>query len=247
MRIAIYTCVTNNYDNIVAPLIVTKGVDYLFFSDGSVVAPTPWENIPIDDLHAGKDANRYIKIMPHLNSRLSEYDLTIYVDGAIDVIGDLTSLLDKVVKTSGDLFMYQHPSRNCVYLEARSCIENRQAPIRETSELMKKFRGEGIPKNYGLYEAGVIIRKPSKAVKKFMEVWWSIYISGVKRDQLALIYALWKTSFQVHSLGMPDHRREQLYFRCRFGHNGDFIKRYFLWFIWRPLMKFIINMKLISL
>jgi hypothetical protein len=247
MRAAVYTCVTNNYDYIAAPAVITNEVDYLCFSDGSVTAPTPWENIRIDDAYSGKDANRYIKIMPHLNPRLSNYDLTIYVDGVIDVIGDLTPLIKTIEKASGNLFMYKHPLRNCVYLEARSCVESMKVSIKAISKLIRQFKMDGLPENFGLFEGGVIIRKSSSEVKKLMEVWWSIYLSGVKRDQLGLIYAIWTTGLEVHSLGTPDHRQNQIYFRCRSGHTGDFIRRYFAWFIWRPVIGFMIDIKLLRL
>lgn len=247
MRVAVYTCVTNNYDYIAAPTALTNGVDYLCFTDGSVIAPIPWENIHIDDAYSGKDANRYIKIMPHLNPRLASYDLTIYIDGVIDVVGDLTSLINGVENSSGNFFMYKHPLRNCVYLEARSCIESMKGSIKGISKSINQFKLEGLPENYGLFEGGVIIRKPSARVKKLMEEWWGIYLSGVKRDQLGLIYALWKTGLEVHSLGAPDHRLAQIYFKCRPGHEGDFLRRYFAWLIWRPVVGFLIDMKLIKL
>lgn len=247
MKIAIYTCVTNSYDAVIQPTVNSYGVDYLCFNDGSIKVPAPWKDIRIDDTYSGKDANRYIKILPHLNSCLSEYDLTIYVDGSIDVVGDLSSLTRYIAAASGEFFLYKHPRRSCVYLEARSCIEGMQAPIKETTRLMKKFRSEGLPENLGLFECGVIIRKSSKEVNQLMIAWWDTYQSGVKRDQIALIYALWKSSALIQSLGVPDHRFEQRYFRCKSGHSRDFFRRHLAWWIWRPLIGLMINFKVIEL
>lgn len=247
MRIAVYTCVTNSYDYVDAPAVITKGVDYLCFTDGSINAPIPWENIKIEDAYSGKDANRYLKILPHLNPRLNEYDLTIYVDGVISIAGNLTPLIERIEKAPGNFFMYKHPIRDCVYSEARSCIQSMKASIQDVTKLTRQFRLEGLPENYGLFEGGVIIRRPSSEVKKLMEVWWNIYLAGVKRDQLGLIYAVWKTGLKVHSLGAPDHRFAQIYFKCRPGHAGDFLRRYFAWLIWRPVVGFLIDMKLIKL
>jgi hypothetical protein len=247
MKAAVYTCVTNGYDIVSAPIVRTAGLDFLCFNDGSISVPSPWEDVRIDGTYSGKDANRYIKILPHLNSRLIEYDLTIYVDGVIEVVGDLTSLIEQVMVDSGDIFLYEHPRRSCVYLESRACIEGMKAPIKVTSQLIKKFRLEGLPENLGLFEGGVIIRKPSKDVNQLMNAWWDTYITGMKRDQLALIYAQWKTGALIQSLGVPDHRIEQRYFRCRSGHSGDFFRRHFAWWIWRPLIGFLIDLKVIKL
>jgi hypothetical protein len=247
MKVAVYTCVTNGYDVVSAPIVRTAGVDFLCFNDGSISVPSSWENVCIDGTYSGKDANRYIKILPHLNSRLIEYDLTIYVDGAIEIVGDLTPLIQQVEAASGDIFLYQHPRRSCVYMEARACIKRMKAPIKLTSQLIKKYRSEGLPENLGLFEAGVMIRKPSKEVNRLMIAWWNEYIRWVKRDQLALIYAMWKTGIVIQSLGIPDHRFEHRYFRCKPGHSGDFLLRNFARWIWRPLIGLLIYFKVIKL
>ena len=247
MKVAVYTCVTNGYDVVSAPTTKAVGVDYLCFNDGSIRVPRDWEDIQITKDYSGKDANRYIKILPHLNARLAEYDLTVYVDGAIEVVGDLTTLIQQVVAASGEVFLYKHPRRSCVYLEARACIEGMKAPIKATSQLMNKFRSEGVPENLELFEGGVIIRKTSKEVNRLMSAWWDNYLSGVKRDQLALIYAIWKTGVVIQSLGIPDHRVAQRYFRCRYGHSGDFFRRHFAWWIWRPIVGALIDSKIVKL
>lgn len=247
MKVAVYTCVTNGYDAVSAPTVKTAGVDYLCFNDGSIHVPLGWEDIRITKGYSGRDANRYIKILPHLNSRLAEYDLTVYVDGAIEVVGDLTTLIQQVVMASGEVFLYKHPRRSCVYLEARACIESMKAPIKATSQLMNKFRSEGVPENLGLFEGGVIIRKPSEEANRLMSAWWDVYLSGVKRDQLALIYAIWRTGIVIQSLGIPDHRIEQRYFRCRYGHSGDFLLRHFAWWVWRPIVSALISLKIVKL
>jgi Protein of unknown function (DUF616) len=247
MKVAVYTCITNGYDTILAPKFINKGVDYLCFNDGSIRVPAGWSNIKLSDQYSDRDANRYIKILPHLNADLSEYDLTIYVDGSIGVVGDLTKLIQEVSESSGEIFLYEHPRRSCVYQEARACIEGMKAPILATSQLLNKFRKEGIPKNSGLFEGGVIVRKKSNAVNSLMLAWWDAYLSSVKRDQLALVYAIFKSRIAVQSLGLPDHRITQEYFMCREGHKGDFFRRHFAWWVWRPVVGALIDLRLINL
>jgi hypothetical protein len=247
MKVAVYTCVTNGYDVILAPKAFTEGVDYLCFNDGSILVPAGWSDIKLFDQYSGRDANRYIKILPHLNADLSEYDLTIYVDGSIEVVGDLTKLIKEVSESSSEIFLYEHPRRSCVYQEARACIEGMKAPIFATSHLLSKFRKEGMPKNSGLFEGGVIVRKKSNDINSLMQAWWNAYQSGVKRDQLALVYAMFKSGMAVQSLGLPDHRITRKYFRCREGHKGDFFRRYFIWLVWRPLVGALIDLKIINL
>lgn len=247
MNVAVYTCVTNGYDEVLPPATITAGVDYLCFNDGSIRVPAGWSDLKITVNYSDRDANRYVKILPHLNACLARYDLTIYVDGSIEIVGDLTALIQQVAVSSGNIFLYEHPRRSCVYQEARACVEGMKAPILATSQLLKRFQEEGMPRNLGLFEGGVIIRKKSDELNKLMLAWWNVYQSSVKRDQLALIYAMWKNEMTVQSLGLPDHRTSQNYFRCRVGHQGDFFLRHFAWWVWRPVIGALIQLRLIDL
>lgn len=247
MKVAVYTCITDGYDELRSPRVLTKDVDYLCFNDGSIYVPEPWLDIRTDFPYSGKDVNRYVKILSHAIPQLALYDLTIYIDGAIEIVGDLAPLIKHVISANGHTFLYEHPSRTCVYREARACVESMKAPIAGTIKLMEQYRKEGMPKNYGLFEGGIIARKKDKKAERLMDKWWETYLNDVKRDQLALIYSSWKTSVAITSLGLPDHRIEKRYFCCNSGHNGDIIRRYFAWWIWRPVTSALIDCKLIKL
>lgn len=247
VRVAVYTCVTNGYDEVSPPTVLTPSVDYLCFNDGTIKPPAPWQDIKIDSAFAGKDANRHIKILPQLNNRLKYYDLTIYVDGAIEIVGDLAPLVRSVLCADGQTFMYEHPRRNCVYLEARACVESMKAPLAKTSKLLASYRKKGMPAEFGLFEGGVIIRKLGSGFEPLMEVWWQTYLSGVGRDQLALMYSSWESGIPIQSLGKPDHRFQQVYFRSKSGHKGDLAKRYFAWWVWRPIVSALIGLKIVKL
>ena len=247
MKIAVYTCITNSYDEISTPFSNSSGVDFICFNDGSIRVPEPWDNVKINFSHIGRNANRYIKILPHLNEKLKNYDLTIYIDGSIQVVGDLTPLIQQVQSADGGTFMYEHPDRNCIYLEARACVESMKAPFAETSKLLARYRKKGMPQAFGLFEGGIIIRKRGLEFERLMEAWWRTYIDGVGRDQIALMYSSWETGMSIYSLGKPDHRFDRRYFYCKPGHKGDFIKRHFAWWIWRPIIRVMIRLKIISL
>ncbi len=247
MKVVVYTCVTKGYDTLSVPITLTAGVDYLCFNDGSISVPAPWIDIRISDDYAGKDANRYIKILPQLNSRLAQYDLTIYVDGAVEIVGDLTSLINRVEMDSGQIFMYEHPVRNCAYVEARACVATLKASVSMVSLTLARFRKEGVPEKFGLFEACIIIRKPSSDLARLSMVWWEAYMSGIKRDQIALTYSRWSTGISVQSLGPPDHRVGHHYFRLKTGHAKDLITRQFAWWVWRPFINVLIDIKLIKL
>ena len=247
MRVAVYTCVTGGYDEVSPPAVLTAGVDYLCFNDGSVRVPAPWQDLKITDKYSGKDANRYIKILPQLDNKLRNYDLTIYVDGSIEIVGDLAPLIRSVQCTEGQTFMYEHPRRNCVYLEARACVKSMKASLRQTSRLLARYRKKGMPERFGLFEGGIIVRRMDSEFNALMESWWKAYLIGVGRDQLALMYSSWETGIPIQSLGKADHRFDQLYFRSKPGHKDDFVKRYFAWYVWRPIVSVLLFLKIAKL
>ena len=60
---------------------------------------------------------RAIKILPH--RYLSEYDISIWVDGNILIKDDLNTFLNKECNTENNIFIPQHPIRQCIYDEAK--------------------------------------------------------------------------------------------------------------------------------
>lgn len=89
-RIVCYTCITGGYDKLKQPQVVTQDVDYVCFTDNERLSSTVWQmrRIP-DELKHLSDVKkqRIIKICPH--RYLAEYDVSIWVDGNIQVKNDL--------------------------------------------------------------------------------------------------------------------------------------------------------------
>lgn len=120
MKIAVYTCITNAYDPLYPPVYVDHRLDYYYFSDSSSNLVEPWKFKPIDLRHLNaKDQNRYIKMHP--NKVLPEYDVTLYIDGSIQIVGDIYEMITKALQLKGDIFLYDHPFRDCIYREAAVC------------------------------------------------------------------------------------------------------------------------------
>ena len=60
----------------------------------------------------------------------------------------------------------------------------------------------GIPRHFGLFECGMIVTDLKNATAKHLyRDWYKEYMNGVKRDQQALIYVLWKNGLSVDSIG----------------------------------------------
>jgi len=122
-------------------------------------------------------------------------------------------MVTKALQLEGDIFLYDHYERNCIYSEAAACAHCSLDWIWTIARQMRQYSREGYPVNNGLYESGVILRRNTDRVSKIMEYWWLEYSQGAKRDQLSLIYVCWKLGFPISSMGRSDPRFTHRYLR----------------------------------
>ena len=210
--VIIYTCITGSYDELWAPTVVDPGVIYLCFTDFKMTAVPPWQIIDISYLKLdAKDRNRYVKMYPH--RFLPKHDISLYVDGSVKIVGNVRELALTATGQREDIFLYDHPQRNCVYDEAAACAHFAHDWIWRISIQMRRYRRLGYPFNHGLFEAGVIIRRDSEQVRRMMDAWWSEYLIGAKRDQLSLPFVAWTLGVALGSLGSSDPRTSQRYLK----------------------------------
>ena len=204
-RIAIYTCVFGKYDKIIEPDVFPDNCDYYIITDNDVPETSSWKKMNIDSLQdtiknmTNAEKNRYFKILPH--KVFSDYKYSIYIDGNIQVISDLTEYIHYLGKTG--VGFHLHPGRCCVYEEAQAVLIYKK----ETKENIKKhiehLEAEKMPRYYGMCECNVIVREHHNPVcKKLMSEWWEEYITYAKRDQLSLPYVLYKNQIPVFEVAV---------------------------------------------
>ncbi len=205
-RIAVYTAIFGEIDNLIEPLVKPPEVDYYVITDCNVKKNSLWKKIDVSNYSFPKNItnqlkNRYCKLFP--DEFISGYDYSIYVDGNILVVSDLS----KLVKNIGDysIGIFTHPSRDDLYVEAAAVIYLNNATGKEVKKQILAYKNEGFPKNYGLFENSLIVRRQNdNEVKKIMMDWWIQLNTYTKRDQLSFMYVLWKNGFDksfVFSLG----------------------------------------------
>jgi hypothetical protein len=151
----------------------------------------------------------------HPHKVLGEYDVSLYIDGSIRVVGDVHELILNSFGSLASVYMYEHPARRCVYREAEIVSSISHDWIWNIAKQMRRYRREGFPTDYGLFEANVIIRRHDDAMERLMTKWWDEYLRGVRRDQLSLTYCAWKESVEIRSLGLSDARFTNRYFSFR--------------------------------
>ena len=191
----IYTCITGGYEAIMPLTHRQPGFDYICFTDNSGQTSSFWQLRPIPDellnLSSVKQ-QRIIKICPH--RYLSEYDESIWIDGAIDVLSNPNNFIERYCSDKNkSVFIRRHPCRDCIYEEASACIRLKKDTSTNINPQLDKYREEGFPKHFGLVESNIIYRRHNNPYcVKLMELWANELISGSHRDQLSFNYALWK-------------------------------------------------------
>lgn len=212
-KLIVYTCVTGGYDTLNNPCFVTPNCKYVCFTDNPSLKSDIWETRQIPAMALQLDnirKNRYVKLHPHL--LFPEYECSIYIDGNISITGDVNTFITTCNLERCSIVIPKHPWRNCIYEEAQECIKRGKDIPEHIMPQIQRYKNEGFPDKYGLTQNNIIVRRHNdEACVRIMEEWWSELLTGSYRDQLSLMYVLWKhPDFCIHTL--PDTTCNSEYF-----------------------------------
>ncbi len=207
-RIAIYTCIIGNYDKILEPVFCPDNCDFYLITDmdrklkGSI-----WKQVLINPGKYGisemsnTEINRFFKMHPYVV--FDKYKYSIYIDGNVRVISDLTELINKIPGCG--IAVHSHSKRDCVYEEAKTILALGKDSEKNIKRHLTYLKKVGFPEHYGLLECNIIARKHNVPLcKKLMEDWWHDFLNLSKRDQMALPYVLYRngiTTKEIATLG----------------------------------------------
>jgi hypothetical protein len=198
----VYTCITGNYELPKVPLVIPSNYNFVLFSD-TIKQCEGWDvrSIPeeLKNRYDNPEINRYIKFHP---ASFFDTDYSLYIDGNVKFVAGISSILNANACESG-LWMFDHPSRNCIFQEADACIKIKKGNCVEIVKQIDRYKEEGMPQNYGLKEATAIFTemKNHLAISLLNDWWNEYYLSFSKRDQLALPYILWKRGLTLDQIG----------------------------------------------
>lgn len=204
----VYTSIFGRYDSLEEPLFVPDNCKFYIITDQDIPNDSIWEKITVEDKIPNFDKmndiqkNRFCKMHPHILFPNTRY--TIYIDGNVCPVTDLTEFINRC--TEYGMALHLHQNRQCVYKEIDVC----QIGGKASKEALKEFKGfleeNHFPHNYGLLECNVIVRDNNNLVcRNIMEEWWQLFEQmNAKRDQLSFVYVLFKHNikpFEVATLG----------------------------------------------
>jgi O-antigen biosynthesis protein len=204
----VYTAISGDYDSLKQPAAQNADCEFVCFTDSDWPARIGAWRVqrfaPDPALHPRMRAKRP-KILSHeyfpggrwrpasFWSRARSYDLSIWVDGSIEIgssrfVGDMRALLG-----AGDWAMFRHPDRDCIYEEAELSLTLPKYQGLPIHEQVETYRGL-VPPHAGLYACGVIVRREpvSELLQAAALSWWSENVRWTYQDQLSLPYVIAK-------------------------------------------------------
>ena len=202
MKIAIYTCITNQVDNLIEDQ--PDGADYFIYSDKDPQSKR-WKFRQTEEVNLDpRRIARYYKLLSH--RFFPDYDVTIWMDGTIQMLKTPQEVVECFLENDG-IGTYIHPRRSCAYDEAQVCKEKGLDKLELLDKQMWRYEIEGFPGNNGLAETKVVVRDNSISTKLFNIAWFQELSENSKRDQVSFPYIMWKTKTPVTIISPPigDH------------------------------------------
>lgn len=225
-KIAIYTCILNNYDKLQKPLVKFDNVEYFIITD-NVDKYKEYRDIykiieiPKEISDKGNIiANRYVKLHP--KNFFEGYDYAIYLDGNVRVVSDIRTFI-KRCSTEIGIAMHIHRERNCIYEEAEVCKMLGRGNVEKINEQIEKYQKEEFPKKYGMNEATIIVSNlKNDNAYKLLDEWYLEFINSESlRDQLAWPYILWKNHYKITDVGILGNNIYENYKVEMINHDGN--------------------------
>jgi hypothetical protein len=197
--LVIYTALFGDYDELIDPPEKFENCDFVCFTDQKDLKSDVWEIRLVAECDlASNMMNRKYKINPHLF--LADYCVSLYIDANIRLLSSPFNLVSKCVLES-NLSAPLHPLRTCLYEEGVACLSLNKAPKERVLSQLESYQYEGFPRNYGLAEMNIIIRKHlHDDVVRLMESWWTEINTQSQRDQLSFMYVVWRQGILIKKM-----------------------------------------------
>ena len=227
-RIAVYTCIVGNYDNLKQPAVIDQQCDYYYLGFDRPEELGVWQWIDITSYFQDREldhtrVNRFCKLHPQLF--FGDYKYSIYLDGGLEIRESIAGLVRKTGSVGIALYGKALTGDVDTYGEAvfRLITETISGDGRSVViKQMERYARERFPRNYGSSHNAVIVREHNNTdCIKIMDTWWKEIENECRRDELSFFYALWKNGFcpgAVGSLGKTLRRTTE--FR-ELGHKID--------------------------
>ena len=221
-KIAIYTAIFGDYDDLIEPPEEIKGCDFYCFTDNEKLKSKKYKIIKVKREFSDptRDA-RKIKTLSH--KYLPNYEYTLWIDANIIFRETNIQEMFNNFLSEYDIAIHKHDIRDCVYDEFNACLEvGVDSPTIMASQMIR-YINERYPVHNGLAATGVVFRRNSDLVRNVNKDWWNELRNGSKRDQLSIDYVMWKNSTEYFRIN--DSVRNGKYFYVKEHKSNSYSKR----------------------
>ena len=222
-KIVIYTCITGDYDQLLElKNIDTQTFDYICFTNTKIKEVYPWKIIDISNIQYEMNLSnqmfaRYVKMNPHLF--LSDYDLSIWINGNVSIIGDLKYFIN-MLNNKNYILTISHPFRNSIYEEINYCVKNKKDTFQNLNKLHKYLISEGFLNVPKLILSNIILRRHNENdCKNIMKQWWFFTKNYTKCENTTFNYIIFKEFGKYQSVHWDFINKK--YFFSNLMHRGN--------------------------
>lgn len=212
-KIAVYTCITGNYDEPLPILCKEERCDYYlitdiendkYISNGEYYKKISVNDVVPAEYVTAKDKNRYCKM--HGYEIFYNYRYSIYLDGKFQIKGKISEYIVELGRCG--LALHKHPFAEDAYVNALRLVIAGRITRQEAKDISDWMIRRQVPRRILYLECGVVVsdhRNPN--AQKLLNEWSEVYFSQeVKRDQFYIAYVLWKNGIRENDMGiLPGH------------------------------------------
>ena len=142
-----------------------------------------------NDILCFKEYNKFFH--PRLNAKIYKVLYHQFVQSEWSIWIDSNVFLKKPpeylieLAENSDICVFKHPKRNCIYKEAQVCRKIKLDYQNIIDNQIQKYIKNNYPKDNGLAECSIIIRRNTKEIRHLCNNWWSEICAGSWRDQIS--------------------------------------------------------------
>lgn len=194
-RLAVYSALTGNYDDVHELLYKEKDVDYLLFTNNPSLKSKTWQVVFVESELDNVLLSREIKMMPckYLGDT---YDMSIYIDANAIIYGELSNLT-KYLNEDKTFAVSRHWERKTIKEEIEICVRLLGVDKVKAEKQYENYLQEGFQDDQPLLECGLLVRRhKDQELQQLMQTWFEEFEKGVRRDQFSLLPCINRIHFE---------------------------------------------------
>ena len=185
------------------PVTPISGWDYICFTNQDTLSPSlGWKIIRVD--YTGTRPmveSKHYKWMSH--TWLSEYDVTVWVDGYITPNPQKAATLEHWITTMKEnntrILHRPHVDRDCIWDECEAVVRYQRDTPQNVERVRRALVAAAMPKHWGLFDTNIIIKfQKNLELQEICSTIYRLLETESVRDQLAVTRVYYTRGFSAY-------------------------------------------------